>query len=108
MVKRNAIISAEASQACKADPDIIGDCFSFRGRLAMYNGNPTLRIWSVGTTRILGTRDDPLPGELEKRMNRDIETWGNFTICPYTREKPGVMQIICIDSADQVVYKRRN
>ena len=99
---------AEAEQPCKTDPDVIGACFTLRGKLTAWNGSPTLRIWRVGTKRILGVNDDePLPADLQSHMNWDVEAWGDFTVCPFTRERPGVMQIVCIESSKQVVYKAR-
>jgi hypothetical protein len=80
---------SDAFQACKTDPDIIGACFKFHGRLSMWNGTPTMRIWRVGTKRILGTRDEPLPENLAKEMDWDTEAWGDFEVCPYTKERPG-------------------
>lgn len=99
---------AEAEEPCKTDPDIIAACFSLRGRLSAWNGSPTLRIWRVGTKRILGVQDDePLPADLQRHMNWDVEAWGEFTVCPFTKERPGEMQIVCIESSKQVVFKAR-
>jgi hypothetical protein len=97
---------AEASQACKTDPDVIGECFTLRGRLSAWNGSPTMRIWRVGTHRMLGTKDDPLPVNLAKEMNWGIEAWGDFLVCPFTKEQPGVRQTVCIESADHLFFKK--
>jgi hypothetical protein len=104
-ISRLAKRVSEASQACKTDPDIIGACFTIHGRLSAWNGTPTLRIWRVGTKRILGTRDDPLPENLQKHMDWGVEAWGDFEVCPYTKEQPGVMQTVCVESATNVFYK---
>jgi hypothetical protein len=97
---------AEASQACKTDPDVIEACFTVHGRLSAWNGSPTMRIWRVGTHRMLGTRDDPLPLNLAKEMDWGVEAWGDFLVCPITRERPGVMQTVCIESADHLFFKK--
>jgi len=34
------------------------------------------------------------------------EAYGDFYVCPFTREKPGEMQRVCIESASRVRYKR--
>jgi hypothetical protein len=106
-VPRYGKLIADQAQACKTDPDIIGACFTVHGRLSAWNGSPTLRIWRVGTKRILGTRDDPLPANLAKEMNWDVEAWGDFEVCPFTRERPGVMQSVCIESAEHVFFRKR-
>jgi hypothetical protein len=107
-VPRFGRVVAEQVQACKTDPDIIGACFTVHGRLSAWNGSPTMRIWRAGTKRILGDHDDwPLPEELAKHMNWDVEAWGDFEVCPFTKERPGAMQMVCIESVSNVVYKKR-
>ena len=62
----------------------------------------------LGTNRILGDYYDwPLPEELTEHMNLDVEAWGDFEVCPFAREQPGVMQMVCIESASHVFYKSR-
>lgn len=34
-------------------------CYWMHGRLSVYEGNPTLRIWNMGTHRILGVYNGP-------------------------------------------------
>jgi len=107
-VPRFGKVVTDRVQACKTDPDIIGACFTVHGRLSAWNGSPTMRIWRVGTKRILGDHDDwPLPEELAEQMNWDVEAWGDFEVCPFTKERPGVMQMVCIESASHIVYKKR-
>lgn len=107
-VPRFAKAITEQVQACKSDPDIIGACFTVHGRLSGWNGSPTLRIWRVGTNRILGDHYDwPLPENLAKHMNWDVEAWGDFEVCPFSKETPGVMQMVCIESAKNVFYRNR-
>src|SRR5260370_33430553 len=43
---------------CKT-PENTASCYWTRGRLAVYNGNPTFRIWRIGTNKILGVRSGP-------------------------------------------------
>jgi len=99
---------AEQVQACKTDPDIIDACFTVHGRLSAWEGSPTLRIWRVGTNRILGDHLDwPLPEKLAENMGWDVEAWGDFEVCPFTKERPGAMQMVCVESASQIIYKNR-
>lgn len=92
--------------ACKTDPDIIGACFTVHGRLSIWNGTPSLRIWRIGTKRILGVHNEILPEAVAHRMGWDVEAYGDFTVCPFTEERPGEMQMVCIESAENVVYKK--
>lgn len=87
--------------------NVVGDCFTFKGRAAFYNGNPTLRIWRIGTKRILGVEGFK-DGEgynvgAPKNLYVALEdfrnfVYGQFTVCPLTPFKPGVMQMIRIES----------
>lgn len=87
------------SETAKAAP-FVGDCFSFRGRAQFFNGNPSLRIWRVGTKSYIGVSDyrcGALPTAFEKEMKTfgDI-VYGDFTVCPLSKFKKGEMQFACI------------
>jgi len=41
-------------KSCKDHPMLSGPCFKVRGRMSFFNGNPSARIWPVGTKRMLG------------------------------------------------------
>src|SRR5438093_12042326 len=43
-----------AKEVCKGNPRVIGECFSVRGRISVYQGYPDIRMWWVGTKRIFG------------------------------------------------------
>jgi hypothetical protein len=104
---------------CVDHPQRVGMCHRVRGRLTAYNGNPTFRIWVVGSNRLLGVmgRDwreteagDMLPPHVRSALgSRPFETrvFGDFEICPLTRERPGWMQMVCIASAPRLVASRR-
>ena len=93
--------------ACKTDPDIIGACFMVHGRLSAWNGTPTLRIWRIGTKRILGVSNEILPEALSEKMGWEIEAYGDFLVCPFSEERPGEMQSVCVETAENVLYKKR-
>jgi hypothetical protein len=94
-------------QACKSDPDIVGACFTVHGRLSAWNGTPTMRIWRIGTTRILGVHNDIMPESLTAKMDWDTEAYGDYDVCPFTPEKQGEMQMVCIEGAENVTVKKR-
>jgi hypothetical protein len=74
--------------------------FTFRGRMSAWNGNPTFRIWRVGTNRMLGLRgiclDSLHLGKYNPYMG--LELWADFTVSAITPLKDGVMQFVCIRS----------
>jgi hypothetical protein len=100
--------AAEPQRPCREHPKVSGPCFTFRGRLANYNGNPTARVWRIGTTRILGVSDGMALPEFEKMPANakaalggsfDLYVFGDFEFCPFTPDKPGVMRLGCLNSA---------
>jgi len=93
-------------RTCRTDPDIVAACFIVRGRLSFWNGTPSARIWRIGTRRMIGVHDDVLPGAIDLNMGWDVKAVGDFFLCPFTREKPGAMQFVCIESAKNVKYKK--
>jgi len=106
-------VSVEKS--CREHPQLVGKCFNVHGRLSTYNGNPAVRLWRIGTKRVLGVSDQrfSLPGyrnipeDLAKQLDGENEILGDFLVCPFTRPRPGEMQLMCIESAKNVVVKKR-
>ena len=88
---------------CAANPALVGKCFSVYGRLRAYNGNPTFRIWPVGTIRIIGVTG-PKPGDPpimpeNPACGFDCDVVADFELCPFSESKPGVMQRAGIEGA---------
>jgi len=99
----------EQQPPCKCHPKLVGKCFDVHGRLGLYPNAPTVRIWIIGTKRMLGLREG-VPEWLEEDVEeKDNYLIADFVVCPLTRSKPGVMQLVCIESAsNQVVVKKRS
>ncbi len=103
------------SQTCQSDPDLIGSCFTVQGKVSAWNGAPTYRISLAEKHRILGVTQRPLPAsvpevlprQLAEKMNSEVEASGDFLVCPFTTEKPGRMQMVCVQSARNVTFKPR-
>ena len=74
----------------------------------MYNGNfgSVARIWRIGTKPILGmTRE--LPASLSRWMEEEDDViYADFLVCPLTRQVPGEMQFVCVESARHMVHRR--
>ena len=116
---------------CKT-PENASLCFWTHGRLSVYEGMVTYRIWKIGTHRLLGVFSGPshypartdedlespeFPPELDKalkanqrqheRSTRTMWTvtppvFADFEVCPLRLEKKGVRQPVCIESATKI------
>ena len=96
------------AESCRARSDVVGKCFTVHGRLSVYNGTPSIRLWPMGSKRLLGVIDpqDPsnapgpsvLAAPVKQKLDWDKDVFGDFLVCPLTRSKPGRMQTICIES----------
>ena len=108
--------SAFEAKYCREHPQLIDKCFRVRGRLSTYNGNPAVRLWRIGTKRVLGISDQcfsvpgyrNLPEDLSQKLNGENSIIGDFLVCPFTPNKPREMQLVCVESARNVVVKKRN
>ena len=106
---------AEEPHSCKSHPQINGACSEVHGRLSFYNGTPSARIWVVGTNRMLGISErkyavdgiENVPSDLLAQLDIDSEMYADFVVCPFTTQQQGVMQLICVESANHVVVKSR-
>ena len=103
-------LGAPEMPACKGNPALVGPCFSVRGRMRMTNGGPAIRIWRIGTDRILGVWEpregEPnvewIPDAIYKQMDYGHQLFANFEVCPLTRERAGEMQTVCVASATNI------
>ena len=83
------------------------------GRLTYYNGNPSSRIWIVGTKRLLGVRESGdevayMPKGLRDLMSWDREIFADFVVEPLTPYKQGVMQMVRVVSASKIVVTEKD
>ena len=107
-IQRNGNVARPRLQTCAADPDLVGVCFWLHGRMSYYNGGPSTRIWRIGTKRMLGVPSETVPETIAPHFNGfDDEVTGDFKVCPLTRRKPGVMQMVCVEAAKHVIYSKR-
>ena len=99
---------APAEQSCKCSPARAGECFTVHGSVSVYRRAPTVRISIVGTKRVLG-----LKGGVPEWLEEDLEVPGNvvtgdFLVCPLTRRKAGTIQLVCIESANDMVLTEKH
>jgi hypothetical protein len=100
-------------EACVNNPQLIGACWTTRGRIGLYNGNPSVRIWPVRSNRLLGVRESDapetplMPPELAARFDWNTYIFGDLKVCPLTKTRPRAMQIVCVASAENIVTRAR-
>lgn len=102
---------------CKTS-EIAASCLWVHGRLSAANGNPTMRVWKIGTHHVFGILSGP--GSLDRNPNDSLEPelppnvqrafksvgtyiYADFEICPLKPERTGEMQDACIESAKNLV-----
>jgi hypothetical protein len=92
----------------------VAACYSVHGRLSIGADSVRLYLWPIGTKRMLGVTagpriddaDDPIwPRTLP--ITPDDDVYADFEVCPFTPERKGAMQLVCIESASHVVVKKR-
>jgi hypothetical protein len=106
--------SEATEKSCRTHPMLIGRCFTVHGRLSIYNGAPARRLWKIGTKRVLGISEQRfavegyrnVPEYVESKLNQDVAIVGDFVVCPFTRSKPGEMQLVCIEDAKNLVVRK--
>lgn len=107
---------------CKT-PENAASCYWTHGRLSIYNGNPSLRVWKIGTKHLLGiysgsltfpprtsevSESPELPPNLETLDGAfdGGEIFADFQVCPLRPEHPHQMQPACIESAKNTFVQR--
>jgi hypothetical protein len=127
-------VTAKRKIPCKTAENAT-TCYWTRGRITCCNGNPSMRMWKVGTKRILGIlsgpnsqRDDAedslhpeLPSNLARAYDAEYKrraamkdpdagdpepAFGDFEVCPLEPERPGWMQPVCIESAKNIFFQK--
>jgi hypothetical protein len=99
---------------CHENPNLVGPCLRIRGVLRPWNGTPTYRISRLGAKRILGIEEWSkrlagycgLPQYLRDTIEiGHKEILADFVVCPLTKSRPSVMQMVCVDSATHIVTR---
>ena len=65
----------------------------------------------MGTDRILEVRTEIAPENVNGLFGEDAfatDIYGDFELCPFSKEKYGHMQMVCIESATHLVAKHRD
>ena len=105
--------SCEGKRTCKNNPKILGSCYAVHGRLSSGADTVELRLWPVGTRRMLGVSDGPNIDDANHPIfptnmsfpNAGEPLYGDFEVCPFSPQRKGEMQFVCIESAKHLVSK---
>lgn len=95
----------DAAAGCKNNPAIVAACFPIRGRISAYNGTPSLRIWPIGTRRLLGVvpaENEIIPSKIRGKVTFGQGVFANLVVCPFEPVRPGAMQAVCVESATNI------
>jgi len=95
-------VAAAETLPCKQDPRIIQQCFAVHGRLSVH-ANMRAYLWPIGTNRLLGVANPDLERLFSVRIDRQV--FGDFEVCPFTRRRPGIMQMVCIAGASNLTVR---
>jgi len=101
--------AAGPEKPCHENPRLEGPCFQVHGRLSLFNGTPEYRLWRVGTSRVLGvssSKEVPgysrIPESVASSVSWEQDVLADFTVCPFTKDEPGKMQLVCVETARNV------
>ncbi len=108
---RFLLLSVSLAASVIAAPAIAGECFTVLGQLLQSNGNPSYRIWKIGTKHMLGVvdcsgrdeSDQAIPANVQAIAGKYVEkrVIGDFEVCPLSAS--ATMQRVCIRSATHLV-----
>jgi hypothetical protein len=105
-------IATAAAPPCRQDPRVVEQCFIIHGRLSVHaNMRPYLS--PIGARRLLGIASPDgaitMPLQLKSIFQNQIENQavGDFEVCPFTRRRPGVMQLVCIAGVSHLTVRER-
>jgi hypothetical protein len=82
--------------------------------MRVYNGTPSFRIWPIGSHRLLLVSEgrfglegyENLPKSIADKVSSSTDLYATFQVCPFTPQKPGVAQLICVDSAENMSVRK--
>jgi len=98
--------TAAAPWQCDAKP--VKPCFKHHGRLSSQNGI-ALKIWLIGTTRMVGLDSTELPPLVEKYLDMTSPNhsyiYGDFDICTLELDTPGHLRLACVVGAEKLTVQ---
>lgn len=74
-----------------------------------------MRIWPIGSKRLLGISDgrfllpnyENIPPDIVAQLvTADSVMFADFMVCPFTQDVLGVMRLVCLDAAKNILVKK--
>ena len=107
-----AMVGIAQTSACTQNTSLVGQCFTVHGRLSVH-ANMRPYLWPIGTHRLLGIASPEgsiiMPTEIERIFASppfDQQLFADFEVCPFTRARPGIMQMVCIAAARNLKIRK--
>lgn len=107
-----ATVGIAQTPTCTQNTNLVRQCFTVHGRLSVH-ANMRPYLWPIGTHRLLGIASPEgaiiMPSEIERIFALppfDQQLFGDFEVCPFTRARPGVMQMVCIAAARNLKIRK--
>ena len=107
-----AMVGIAQASACTQNTSLVGQCFTLHGRLSVH-ANMRPYLWPIGTHRLLGIASPEgsiiMPTEIERIFASppfDQQLFADFEVCPFTRARPGIMQMVCIAAARNLKIRK--
>lgn len=104
-------VSRAAATECRDDPQVIEQCVTVHGRIRV-SASLLIELWPIGTKRLLqvpyateGLWNRYLPPNVRDKLTPYNEVFGDFEICPFEHDQPGVMRSVCIESGSRLVVR---
>lgn len=96
-------------ESCARDSRVVAPCYDVHGRLAVsanlraYIGVPaSKRRLGVVMRENTGGMTTMWPAVIGENITLDNVIWADYRVCPFTPQKPGVMQMVCIESVSNM------
>jgi hypothetical protein len=110
--------TVSANQVCSHGNGFVAPCRAVRGRLRVYSDNVPLRIWPVGTSRLLGVQSDQssfylpvtcrLPEALSHIIGPDVDIYADFIVRPLASASADSMERVCVASISAMRVEHRS
>jgi hypothetical protein len=99
VVRRNGRVAGGPLLSCQSDPDLAGACYRMRGRVSVADGSGGMRVWQVGTPKVMDLAEGMLPDELAEQVTPAMRVYANMLVCPVRGNGLKAPATVCIESA---------
>jgi hypothetical protein len=99
VVRRNGRVAGGPLLSCQSDPDLAGACYRMRGRVSMSGDGAGMRVWQVGTPKVMELAEGMLPDELADQVTPAMRVYANMLVCPVHGSGGKAPPAVCIESA---------